>query len=270
LADDREGLVEGGTVKGLARAALIVGLIAVATALGLYALHTSHSLKGRIGATRTFVPGSTRTELPAGKYVLYYELPGALKGFGEPHGLAVSVSPAGGGALPLHGYGGTLYVGSTGSLGHAFETVTLPRSEIYTIRATGPSSLADSGSTVVLGKPEGWLIFRVAGAGSIALLAAIFALVLLPPGWMLYLTSFLMPRSVRGQVRAARSAYNVMTLPSNQVGVFTAVPSNGSAWATAPPATDHTDLLTKLADLHDRGILTDAEFEAQKQRLLAQ
>ena len=32
--------------------------------------------------------------------------------------------------------------------------------------------------------------------------------------------------------------------------------------------TDVADQLSKLADLHDRGVLTDAEFEAQKQRLL--
>ena len=41
--------------------------------------------------------------------------------------------------------------------------------------------------------------------------------------------------------------------------------------ATAsPPATedDPLDRLSKLADLHDRGVLTDAEFEAQKHKLL--
>jgi Short C-terminal domain len=257
-------------MKGFRRAAAILGLVAVAAVLGLYAWHASHFLKGRIGATRTFVPGTTQAQLPAGKYVIYYELPGALKGFGEPHGMTVSVSPAAGAPLPLHGYSGELYVGSTGSLGHAFDTVNLPDSGVYTIRASAPASVTSSGSTVVLGKPEGWLIFKVAGAGSIALLAAIFAMILLPPGWMLYLTSFFLPRSIRGQVRSARSAYNVMTLPANQVGSFPAVPSNGSVWAAAtPPATDHTELLTQLADLRDRGVLTDAEFEAQKQRILA-
>jgi len=31
---------------------------------------------------------------------------------------------------------------------------------------------------------------------------------------------------------------------------------------------DIADQLSKLADLRDRGVLTDAEFEAQKQKLL--
>jgi hypothetical protein len=42
------------------------------------------------------------------------------------------------------------------------------------------------------------------------------------------------------------------------------------ASAAQPAKPDVVDLLTKLADLHDRGALTDAEFEAQKAKLLAQ
>jgi hypothetical protein len=40
----------------------------------------------------------------------------------------------------------------------------------------------------------------------------------------------------------------------------------------SPPALgdDPLDLLSKLADLHERGVLTDAEFEAQKHKLLGQ
>ncbi len=38
--------------------------------------------------------------------------------------------------------------------------------------------------------------------------------------------------------------------------------------APAAPQTDVADQLTKLADLRDRGVLTAAEFEAQKQKLL--
>jgi hypothetical protein len=38
----------------------------------------------------------------------------------------------------------------------------------------------------------------------------------------------------------------------------------------APAATARVaDQLTRLADLHDRGVLTDAEFQAQKAKLLA-
>ena len=36
-----------------------------------------------------------------------------------------------------------------------------------------------------------------------------------------------------------------------------------------PPPVDVADELTKLANLRDRGILTEAEFEAQKARVLA-
>ncbi len=42
---------------------------------------------------------------------------------------------------------------------------------------------------------------------------------------------------------------------------------------TTPPATggdDRVDRLQKLADLHDRGALTDAEFAAEKARILAE
>jgi hypothetical protein len=42
------------------------------------------------------------------------------------------------------------------------------------------------------------------------------------------------------------------------------------AWTGAPASGDPLDRLSKLADLHDRGALTDAEFEAQKQKLLGE
>jgi Short C-terminal domain len=44
---------------------------------------------------------------------------------------------------------------------------------------------------------------------------------------------------------------------------------SGSAPAPAPAQPSVVDQLTKLADLRDRGVLTDAEFEAQKAKLLA-
>ena len=40
--------------------------------------------------------------------------------------------------------------------------------------------------------------------------------------------------------------------------------------AATPAAEDPLDRLTKLADLHDRGALTDAEFEAEKRKLLGE
>jgi hypothetical protein len=39
--------------------------------------------------------------------------------------------------------------------------------------------------------------------------------------------------------------------------------------AAAPPRPDITEQLSKLADLRDRGVLTEAEFAAEKAKLLA-
>jgi len=46
-----------------------------------------------------------------------------------------------------------------------------------------------------------------------------------------------------------------------------AAASGASASQSAP---DPLDQLAKLADLHDRGVVTDAEFEAEKRRLLGE
>jgi hypothetical protein len=40
--------------------------------------------------------------------------------------------------------------------------------------------------------------------------------------------------------------------------------------AASQPASDPVDQLAKLADLRDRGIVTDAEFEMQKRRILGE
>lgn len=39
--------------------------------------------------------------------------------------------------------------------------------------------------------------------------------------------------------------------------------------AAAAPAGDRVEQLTQLADLHDRGVLTDVEFSAEKAKILA-
>jgi hypothetical protein len=46
------------------------------------------------------------------------------------------------------------------------------------------------------------------------------------------------------------------------------VSGGGSALTGAAAATDVADEIAKLGDLRDRGLLTDAEFQAQKQKLL--
>jgi hypothetical protein len=44
----------------------------------------------------------------------------------------------------------------------------------------------------------------------------------------------------------------------------------GTPLNAAPAAADPLDRLTKLADLHDRGVLSDTEFETEKKKLLAE
>jgi membrane protease subunit (stomatin/prohibitin family) len=44
--------------------------------------------------------------------------------------------------------------------------------------------------------------------------------------------------------------------------------AQAAAGAQAAAAPDPTDKLTKLADLHDRGVLSDEEFATQKAKIL--
>lgn len=83
-----------------------------------------------------------------------------------------------------------------------------------------------------------------------------------------------------------RRTVHVIHLPSVQPGATIPVqvdPANPSkvridfgqpitqpvGWSGSPPnSSGHPlDQLSKLADLHDRGVLTDAEFEAEKREL---
>jgi hypothetical protein len=64
---------------------------------------------------------------------------------------------------------------------------------------------------------------------------------------------------LRMQAHRAEKAQGPVPIPSSAYGL----PSTG---ALSKP--DPIDQLTRLADLHDRGALTDEEFDAQKRRLL--
>ena len=44
----------------------------------------------------------------------------------------------------------------------------------------------------------------------------------------------------------------------------------GAPPIVAPTSEDPLDRLSKLAELHDRGVLTDAEFETQKKKMLGE
>ncbi|MDP9340611.1 MAG: SHOCT domain-containing protein [Actinomycetota bacterium] len=54
-----------------------------------------------------------------------------------------------------------------------------------------------------------------------------------------------------------------------QQAAMAQMPSVSSAPGPAPVG-DLVDTLTRLADLHDRGVLTDEEFQAQKKRILGE
>ena len=74
------------------------------------------------------------------------------------------------------------------------------------------------------------------------------------------------PEGFRQRMIAQAQAAGISTyVTSPQMGVS---PTVGSA--PQPKPVDVIDELTKAADLHHRGVLTDAEFEAYKKRLLGE
>ncbi len=253
------------------RWAAAVVLLAVMAAGVAYGLHTLPQVtKGRIGATRTQVPGSVETDLDAGKYVIYYEPYLGVSPFSAPRDLHVSVTPVSGRPLPLGSYFGSGYVGSTGSQGRAIATVQVPHAGLYVIAAGGAdASLLSAGATVVLGVSTGWATIRMAVAFVIALLAFI-ALCNLFSGRLL------------SSLVASRYRRMAWVPPAGSVGVGgpagarvitfgpdgpVVVPGSAANGQLAEPSL--ADRLTQLAALHERGILSDEAFETQKQRMLA-
>jgi hypothetical protein len=208
-------------------------LLALVLAGAGYAVYVGVGLKARIGATRTAVPGRRALRLAAGKYDVYFELPGDYdqhNQFTEPSDLAVSIAPFGGRPLPLAPYGGASYVGSSTSKALAIDEVTIPHSGLYRLATRWPGGRAYH-STVVLGAPPGSAYIRLAISGVIAVLAFI-ALCILGPG----------------------------TIALLRQGTQLDAPSIG--------VQPDPDQLRKLTELRDRGALTDDEFEAERNRLL--
>ena len=79
--------------------------------------------------------------------------------------------------------------------------------------------------------------------------------------------------AVSGRVarrQAGRAAAAAPPPPQSAEPVYAAAPPPPpvAAAPVAPPAPDLVEQLTQLADLKDRGVLTDEEFAAQKARLL--
>jgi hypothetical protein len=73
------------------------------------------------------------------------------------------------------------------------------------------------------------------------------------------------PQGFRQRMLAQAQASGVSTLVMTPQG-FQQL--GATAGASAPPHVDVVDELTKAADMHDKGVLTDAEFEALKHKLL--
>jgi hypothetical protein len=221
-----------------ARVLLLAVLMLAGIAYGLHTLPAA--TRGRIGATRVLVDGSgTEASLAAGHYDIFYEPPGGYNVFSVPHDVHAAVAPVGGTPLPLHGYFGSDYIGSDGSKGKAMATVNLPHAGLYEISAVGGSDA--EGSTVVLATPTGWAMIRMVGS----LVVALFAFIALC--------------SVPGRRRVVRLGARAVTFDG--------------ATALAPRRTvvqaprDKTSRLELLARLHDGGVLSDEEFEAQRQRI---
>jgi hypothetical protein len=233
-----------------AKLRLLLLLLLVVTGAG-YAAYVGLGLKARIGATRTAVPGRHEIRLATGKYDVYFELPGdydKYNEFAEPSDLAVRIVPLGGRALPLTPYGGASYIGSNTSKALAIDTVEVPQSGLYRI-VTGWPGGRRYHSTVVLGVPPGAAYIKLAVSGVIALLAFI-ALCILGPG-----TISVLRHGTEADDRSmgAQPARGLPVGPPVQPG------SEGQSSAQ--------DQLRRLTELRDRGVLTDEEFEAQKNRL---
>jgi len=73
------------------------------------------------------------------------------------------------------------------------------------------------------------------------------------------------PQAFRERMMAQAQAAGVSTLMMTPQGFQQLGAAPG---APAPTHVDVVEELTKAADLHDKGVLTDAEFEALKHKLL--
>jgi hypothetical protein len=229
---------------------LLLGLLVVAGEG--YAAYIGLGLKARIGATRTPVPRRHDVRLAAGKYDVYFELPGdydKYNQFAEPSDLAVAVAQLGGRPLPLARYAGTSYIGSSTAKALAIDTVEVPRSGLYRIATHWPGG-GRYHSTVVLGVPPGTAYIRLVAGGVIALLAFIL-LCILGPGTV----ALLRQGSQQDDRRAG---------PRDVPVVGGGQPALSGSQAQSNPS----DQLRKLTELRDRGALTDEEFETQRTRLL--
>ncbi|TFG68145.1 MAG: hypothetical protein E4H24_04360 [Thermomicrobiales bacterium] len=76
------------------------------------------------------------------------------------------------------------------------------------------------------------------------------------------------PLGFRNSIMSQKAADRLVDTPA-QAAVVAAQAAPEVTQAAAASSTDAADALARLADLHDRGAITDAEFEAKKTEILA-
>jgi hypothetical protein len=142
------------------------------------------------------------------------------------------------------------------------ETVVIENDQIVAkgVEATfGSINRADR--TVVDCKklPSGWLLTaEVAYRPSVAFWIILILMLFTYIGWLIPIAFYLIQRNtVKSGVAAALSRV------SNEM-------RDAPTAMAAVPQSSSIDELAKLADLKERGFITDEEFEAKKQQLLAQ
>ena len=242
------------------RRASMVLLLVVMLAGIAYGVAQIPKLKNdRLAATEINVGGRRVIQLSPGSYDIYYEPANGFQPFSIPGDLHVTVAPVAGAPLALSGAFGSNYIGSTGSQGRELASLRVPHSGDYTIEATGGSDTF--GADVVLGQPTLWILIRMIGAFVIALLA------------------FIALCNLAGAGAAART-YRLGDAGPGAVGTFglagaphaarTIVIDHSARLVAAGTAAgpDPADQLSRLVELRDRGVVSEEEFEAAKQRLL--
>jgi hypothetical protein len=76
--------------------------------------------------------------------------------------------------------------------------------------------------------------------------------------------------TARMQERAEAAQRDAMAQAEAAMGGARSAAPSAPAGPGGAPAEDLVDRLAKLADLHDRGVLTDEEFQTQKKRILGE
>jgi hypothetical protein len=217
------------------------------------------------------IPGSGVLSLPQGRVDIFYRefVPSAQNGLFVPRA-GISVRPAGrrGGFLHLvDASGGTVSI--NGVAHRQVLKVDVPRAGPYLVRTSG--AIGHDAPQFLFGRSTSIVPVLIWGGVGLVVL------------WVL---SFLGLALVRGRGSGSVAEAGVPAvegLPAGGGQARTTVVSGGASqapdsavpWTPRPAVSDAArapsdplDELAKLGDLHQRGVLTDAEFEAEKAKLL--